>query len=651
MGSKVACRLCGRDLRVPTQPPAKTLLGELVPDSPAPPSPAPSAPQELNDAGQQKTSLACPACRRTFRVKQKYLGRQANCPACGAWILLSPASVAQAPFVELTPAPPQAIPVPTGVAASSAPPIVIVLKALRFGSATTSLLAVILFCLPWVNLRCSLDAGSESLAKQSGLQSIYGGCSLHPYLERSKMLAEVEASFEDAPMQQFVAGLPRNGGGQRAAQFINRWGERPNRKDRWGARDLFQVHAAPWMVLYPLLLMAAAGAGFWIWNASQRLGIVGCCCGAAFLLIIIQAAAGFPLENQWNAALRETAGPEWWTAQFGLLGNASFTSWFWLALVLTGLAPALVACERWLGRSQASLLLPTSMDSSRAPTAALAQAVSVMPPQPAASPVLPSSPVPPGLTPIGDCPACQKPVLVPHQAVGRWINCPHCGHGFAALPDSALSPLATSERPWPARLLPITPAGLGCVVLILACLGVSIFVAITVWKRAAASGVECRFGDGEIFSARLPLLPQREPASRFEFMRDRNAAVTLNTLRLTLSEPPIKYVICHASGLPKEIARDLMQAHADNHEQLVALLAAGLTRGQRGALESDDVFRGHDRWLRESVMKQPGALLRARLHIVDTRLCLLGVIGSRETIHLAAADVFFDSFQVVRAKK
>jgi DNA-directed RNA polymerase subunit RPC12/RpoP len=102
-GSKVACRVCGQRLLVPGLAPAKTLLGQPVPDSPAPRpdlvEPVKEAPAA--EAGR-KVSIPCPACDCSIRVKEKHLGRQASCPACGASILLSLSQPPRPPAQPLT---------------------------------------------------------------------------------------------------------------------------------------------------------------------------------------------------------------------------------------------------------------------------------------------------------------------------------------------------------------------------------------------------------------------------------------------------------------------------------------------------------------------------------------------------------------------
>src|SRR5436190_10915453 len=55
----------------------------------------------------------------------------------------------------------------------------------RFASPAMLLLAICLFPLPWVQVRCDRpidDRGTRTLAEQSGLQAVYGGYSENPVL-------------------------------------------------------------------------------------------------------------------------------------------------------------------------------------------------------------------------------------------------------------------------------------------------------------------------------------------------------------------------------------------------------------------------------------------------------------------------------------
>lgn len=41
---------------------------------------------------------------------------------------------------------------------------------------------------------------------------------------------------------------------------------------------------------------------------------------------------------------------------------------------------------------------------------------------------------------VDDCPACRRPMTVPESHLGRWVECPHCGTGFAAMAKEEVPP-------------------------------------------------------------------------------------------------------------------------------------------------------------------------------------------------------------------
>jgi len=49
---------------------------------------------------------------------------------------------------------------------------------------------------------------------------------------------------------------------------------------------------------------------------------------------------------------------------------------------------------------------------------------------------------------IFDCPTCKTRIKVPSKFLGRWISCPKCKSGFAAMPDEPEEPdTASTARP------------------------------------------------------------------------------------------------------------------------------------------------------------------------------------------------------------
>jgi hypothetical protein len=111
-GGKAACKLCGQRLLIPNPTPAITVLGQLVPNMHTSGSGSSEpARKQYTDQVRKKVLVSCSLCHRLIRVKEKYLGRKATCPACGAAIVLSLVHTA----------PPPAIPFVSAVASSAVP--------------------------------------------------------------------------------------------------------------------------------------------------------------------------------------------------------------------------------------------------------------------------------------------------------------------------------------------------------------------------------------------------------------------------------------------------------------------------------------------------------------------------------------------------
>jgi hypothetical protein len=415
-------------------------------------------------------------------------------------------------------------------------------------------------------------------------------------LERLKVLAEAQADLQDGAVRAAVSDLDRSLARNRPHKSAEEWVNELNHKGRVTGTDLFMVHAAPWLALYPLLLIAAVAAGFLVRDTTQRLGIVAFSCGGAFLLMVIQSAIGFPLDNQWNAALRNLVqGAEVPAAPFALLGYTSYTGWFWSALILNIVTPALAFCERWMARKYNLPVRSFSLEASSVSLSAYSSAV--VTPSPQASILLAPS--------------------TPQYETGNYLA--------------------------PARAWPVTPASLGCVALILVCLGVSIAALVVIWSRTPTSWPEVTFDAG--FSVRMPAKPRADEAHPPLKLREAGATLQLRTHRLRVPASELQFVVCQAYDLPAELASDLARARTENRADLKDLLAEGLTGGTRGEIVQDKSYNSPDGILREVVMKLPDDRLRARLYVVRRHLVLLGVVGSKEAIQSKEAQDFFDSFQ------
>ncbi len=341
-GAKINCPGCGQRLQIPTPRRNKTILGSLLPPAPTAPSPAGSS-----SAGAP-ILLQCPSCNGALQLSEDLVDRQARCPRCGAVATLrrrpNPAPVAQ---IQGNPSPsPLAGSLGIGRSgqAGYAAKVFALTKRLsaggraglwRFASPSASLLALLLFCLPWVEVRCnsprqefSESIGSKPLVTQSGLQAIYGGGSLHPVLEAEKKKEEREA-----------ARL-----GRKDAKMA---------KDARSGDENEPMSWAPLFLPYPVLLLAVVIAGLTLKAPKLRLGLVGLLGAAALALLLLQTALGFPLENKVNYAITKGLVESTGRRDSGealiasMILQVRYTGWYWMALLLTLAGPVLVGLE-WL---------------------------------------------------------------------------------------------------------------------------------------------------------------------------------------------------------------------------------------------------------------------------------------------------------------
>jgi hypothetical protein len=183
----------------------------------------------------------------------------------------------------------------------------------QFGSPVSMLLALVLFALPWVEVRCDRplgERGSRTLARQSGLQAAYGGYSEVALQdvdrsERERMEARVRA----------VRGEPGTD---------------------W----------SPLLVAYPLVLIGGGVLGLLARRERLRRAAAVACSLAAGLLFLVQAFRGLPLERAVRAVGTQgnLAGADFRIALSGeRLLEVRHTPWFWLSAGALVVAAAL-AC-------------------------------------------------------------------------------------------------------------------------------------------------------------------------------------------------------------------------------------------------------------------------------------------------------------------
>ena len=255
--------------------------------------------------------FACPECRWTLEVPEDQGGGTVRCPCCGRSLgvptLVPVAGVARPPAGASVSASAIGAPrTPWGLARA--------LPLTRFGSPASLFLALLLFPLPWIEVRCNGPVGgseARTLAKQSGLQAAYGGYSEAPLSpaarsERDRIEARVHASQVEPTVS-------------------------------W----------SPLMAVYPFALLGGCWLGLrarrdWVRSAA----VVGCSLAAA-LLFLLQASKGFPLEQAVRTVDTQgrVAGTDFRIAlnTSGLV-EVGYTPWFWLsAVALTGALAAPVA--------------------------------------------------------------------------------------------------------------------------------------------------------------------------------------------------------------------------------------------------------------------------------------------------------------------
>jgi hypothetical protein len=273
--------------------------------------------------------FACPECRRTVEFPEDCGGGTVGCPSCGRPLCVptllpvdgglgSPegASVS-APARGAQRSQPGTNPLGKAATLLARAP-----RLWRFGSRASLLLALLLFFLPWVEVRCDAPLGerrSQTLAVQSGLQAAYGGFTEMPLSHTSRGERDrVEAQFRALKGELAVA---------------------------W----------SPLMAVYPLALLGGCLAGLLVRRDRLRpAALVGG--GLAASLLLIQASQGFPLER---AARTLDAKGRLADADFrvalstsGLL-DVRYTPWFWLSAVALGTALAAACTELWLTRGSA----------------------------------------------------------------------------------------------------------------------------------------------------------------------------------------------------------------------------------------------------------------------------------------------------------
>jgi hypothetical protein len=184
------------------------------------------------------------------------------------------------------------------------------------------ILSLLLFPFPWIEVSCSSgEMHGKVLASQSGLQSIYGGETLHPALEAERVQREKAHLFDTS--------------------------KKTSKAGELGFLDSF----APSMLLYPLLLIGGALVGFFLRPSLLRTALICGPAGVAFLLLLLQVVIGFPLERRMNKAMAAAAAErnpfdDGTATAAALAFDVRYTGWFWIGL-LSNLAAMLALALEW----------------------------------------------------------------------------------------------------------------------------------------------------------------------------------------------------------------------------------------------------------------------------------------------------------------
>ncbi|MHC4401155.1 MAG: hypothetical protein ACYTG0_15880 [Planctomycetota bacterium] len=200
----------------------------------------------------------------------------------------------------------------------------------RWLSPGSLIFALLLSCLPWVNVQCQ----NETMLTQSGIQAATGGYSEGDLIHQMKMMGE------------------EMGGGD-------------------SEEETEEVRAAPLMILWFLFMLAGVGLGIAGVTRGVSFGIPGAaaCGGVAALLLQIQVFCGFPVEDDVKESMKDNpaAGAQQLpgmpgsgagdmpvqppgAAEFQNIAQEAmikvrYTAWLWIAWLATLIPPILCGAE------------------------------------------------------------------------------------------------------------------------------------------------------------------------------------------------------------------------------------------------------------------------------------------------------------------
>jgi len=163
-------------------------------------------------------------------------------------------------------------------------------NAIRLAPPVSALLALILFCFPWITVSCS----GKTVLSQSGLQSCYGGVSAAEEVER-------EIRSRQSTESKKTAGM------------------------------------APFMIVYGLAVAACLAVSVMVYRGNTSLQETLVLCSiAAFTMLTLQLLLGFPLGNEISAELRREKGNPFISDI-----EVHYALWLWLSYVAAAIPAAL----------------------------------------------------------------------------------------------------------------------------------------------------------------------------------------------------------------------------------------------------------------------------------------------------------------------
>jgi hypothetical protein len=199
----------------------------------------------------------------------------------------------------------------------------------RLASPSCLWLALLMFPLPWVEIQCERNPPTSS--PPGTLEGLFEVESIRRQLPGR----EAETMATQSGLQAALGTCTTMAQGNEAAE-----------KERELAEAM---SPSPLMMVWPVVVVAGAVAGFVLPNGQRRLLAIGVCAAAALLMLLAQIVIGFPI-----AALakdppdRQPPEPEQVqnSSQFDRFTMyATYTPWFILVVMLTGGALVMTAVD------------------------------------------------------------------------------------------------------------------------------------------------------------------------------------------------------------------------------------------------------------------------------------------------------------------